>query len=200
MRVGPTRLEPGFAVPASFVPITERTSVPLSRACEPINQRSHNGFADALLRHLGLVKGGEASYAAGAKVELGWLVAEHGLAPPQVMLADGSGLSRRNTASAKAIVALLRQMADSASYRRSLAVAGELGTLKGRMGLPLTKGRLRGKTGTLEGVVATSGYLERADDGRLLVFALVMNGVRDGAAARRAQDRFLEVLAQPLPR
>ncbi|MGE3181074.1 MAG: D-alanyl-D-alanine carboxypeptidase/D-alanyl-D-alanine-endopeptidase [Phycisphaerae bacterium] len=91
---------------------------------------------------------------------------------------DGSGLSHENRVTAQQIVRLLQVMRRSAHwsiFRDSLANAGENGTLKNRYNHPALVGRLFGKTGTISGVRALAGYIER-DDKPALVFALMVNG------------------------
>lgn len=175
--------------------LAEVSSEPLRRLCEPINQLSHNGFADALLRHLGQARAQDSSYAAGARVMLGWLDSI-GAGQAGLRFEDGSGLSRQNRVSARSLARLLRAMEQgplSADLRASLAVAGERGTLTGR--LPALRGKVLGKTGSLAQVVSTSGLLDHPSDGRTYVFALVANGPREAAAMRAAQDRIVSALA-----
>ena len=56
-------------------------------------------------------------------------------------------------------------------------------------------GLVRAKTGTLNTVIALSGYVVDAD-GRLLVFSFVGNGLTPGAANKAALDRSAAVLAR----
>ena len=55
-------------------------------------------------------------------------------------------------------------------------------------------GLVRAKTGTLNTVIALSGYVVDAD-GRLLVFSFIGNGLTPGADNRTALDRTAAVLA-----
>lgn len=104
-------------------------------------------------------------------------------ASPRVV--DGSGLSRANRSSPRQIVRVMLAMGASAdmagSFHESLAVAGRSGTLAHRMGGTTAAGRCRGKTGTLRGVSALSGYCDTVG-GRRLVFSFLMNGVSLGGA------------------
>lgn len=159
----------------------------------PINQLSHNGFADGLSQYLGMSKGKGVGYPEGTRLALEAMRARkiEGIA-----LADGSGLSRQNKVTAGHVAALLRGARDVAPFVASLAVAGEVGTLAGRLKETPLQGRVRGKTGTLKEVVATSGYLDHPVDGRRYVFALITNGVQEGKGAevRQLHDALLLAL------
>jgi D-alanyl-D-alanine carboxypeptidase len=78
-------------------------------------------------------------------------------------------------------VAVLLDMVDDprvgAEFRSSLAIAGTDGTLWRR--LSDQPGRLRGKTGTVDGVHCLAGYMEAAD-GEIYAFAFLANDVRGG--------------------
>lgn len=78
-----------------------------------------------------------------------------------------------------------------------LPVSGETGTLHLRMHKPSVRGRIRAKTGTLtreNGLTSLAGYAQ-TKGGRLLVFAVIQNGL-PVADARLWQDRFCEELVK----
>jgi len=79
-------------------------------------------------------------------------------------------------------------------------VAGRTGTLSLRLaGTPL-EGKLRAKTGSLDGVSGLAGYL---DGRRSLSFAFLANGKLSDTAGRVLQDRLAALLAAypgPQPR
>jgi serine-type D-Ala-D-Ala carboxypeptidase/endopeptidase (penicillin-binding protein 4) len=192
-----TALSPSFALPAGAPTVAEWRSEPLIEASATINQLSHNELADGLLRHLGLARRGESTPAAGAAEALAWLTSS-GVPTEALRMVDGSGLSRENRTSARALVALLRLASRAPwgdGFSRTLAVAGRSGTLARRMRGPNTDGRVAAKTGSLDGVVSLSGYLQSRHDGRRYAFSLLFNGVKSAAAARKVEDRFLEELA-----
>ena len=105
-------------------------------------------------------------------------------------LENGSGLSRSNRASPRQVGRLLVAMSrrsGGGTYRRSLPLAGEEGTVAHRMNGTAADGRCRTKTGTLIGVSALSGYC-RAGHG-VVAFSILMNSVDiDLARARSGQD------------
>jgi D-alanyl-D-alanine carboxypeptidase/D-alanyl-D-alanine-endopeptidase (penicillin-binding protein 4) len=111
-------------------------------------------------------------------------------------LADGSGLSRLNRASPQRVVKLLLALRERDEWRAfdsSLSIAGRDGTLGPRMRSGPARSRCRGKTGTLTGVTAVSGYC-RALSGQTYVFSILMNGI-DAYRGRSIQDGMLQAIA-----
>lgn len=195
VKVGRARV--GAGEPPAQPVIAALSSAPVIEACTTINQFSHNQMADVLLLHLGLTQRGEASYEAGAAVVSTWLRAI-GVGGSEFSMHDGSGLSRANRTSARTLASLLRYAAGAPwgeAYRATMTVAGERGTLAARLKEADTLGRIAGKTGSLSDVASLSGYLTHRHDGRTYAFSLLFNDVRDLAAARATEDRFLEELA-----
>ena len=94
------------------------------------------------------------------------------------ILYDGSGLSHYNAITATQMVFLLRYMktknAHFSSFKRSLAIAGETGTLEFMFKNTLSKGKLIAKSGTLGNVKAYAGYTKTAS-GREIAFYIMVN-------------------------
>jgi D-alanyl-D-alanine carboxypeptidase/D-alanyl-D-alanine-endopeptidase (penicillin-binding protein 4) len=113
-------------------------------------------------------------------------------------LVDGSGMSRANRASPRSVARLLDGMRDRDDFQAfydSLPIAGKDGTLDGRMRGGPARGRCRGKTGTLTGVSALSGYCTTRG-GRAIAFSILMNGVGNVYSARAIQDRMANAIAR----
>jgi len=113
-----------------------------------------------------------------------------------VLLYDGSGLSRRNRATASSLVGLLRYCAQqpwSESFFGTLAVAGEDGTLTRRMRRTPAEGNLRAKTGTHRNVSGLAGIV-RALNGERFVFAVIWNGNNVGLY-KQLENQLGEILA-----
>jgi len=106
--------------------------------------------------------------------------------------ADGSGLSRYNLFSPRDFVTILDKMRKDFGMNRMkviLATGGE-GTISSYY--KADSGYIYGKTGTLSGVVAFSGYLY-TKKGKLLIFSTLVNNHRASATdIRRAIEKFLE--------
>jgi serine-type D-Ala-D-Ala carboxypeptidase/endopeptidase (penicillin-binding protein 4) len=104
-------------------------------------------------------------------------LAAAGVKQGDVLLEEGSGLSRRDIITPNATVALLAYMqrhrlADD--YRNGLPVAGVDGTLQNRMKGTAAAGNARAKTGSLRYVYALSGYVTTAA-GERLAFSIMLN-------------------------
>ncbi|MDB5298137.1 MAG: dacB, partial [Phycisphaerales bacterium] len=88
---------------------------------------------------------------------------------------DGSGLSSDDRVTARLVSDLLLKMTKhehASVFRASLSVSGTDGTLDDRL-TDLT-GLVQGKSGTIDGVKALSGYLTTRG-GELLVFSMIFN-------------------------
>lgn len=178
--------------PASAETLVTHESAPLCDLLAAMNVPSDNGIAEALLRTVPRPKGrpGTASEATGM-IER-WLP-EIGVGAQPLRLCDGSGLSRLNLLTPRAIVGLLTYAAALSDVREpllaSLPVAGATGTLSRRMKGTVAEGRVRAKTGSLWGVSSLSGYVGAADE-CAVTFSMLMNNYRcEGAAVRELQDR-----------
>jgi D-alanyl-D-alanine carboxypeptidase/D-alanyl-D-alanine-endopeptidase (penicillin-binding protein 4) len=117
--------------------------------------------------------------------------------------ADLAGLTLDNRVSARQLTAVIRAMTSGPDTRLRSALAGfPVAGLTGTLGSRYTDsttaggaGLVRAKTGTLNTVIALSGYVVDAD-GRLLVFSFLGNGLTPGAPGNKeALDRTASVLA-----
>lgn len=164
-------------------------SPPLRDILEVINQRSHNQYADAVLRTVGRVATGRGTVASG-EAAVKALLAEVGESGASVRMDDGSGLSPLNRASARSIVELLAFMAESPHASVYMETLPEAATSRGlrRMHQTPAAGNLKAKTGTIDRVSALSGYV-RADNGELLAFSIMSNDVPSTFTAKRVEDR-----------
>jgi serine-type D-Ala-D-Ala carboxypeptidase/endopeptidase (penicillin-binding protein 4) len=159
-----------------------------------MDRESDNFTAEMLLKHLGLTELGRGTSAAGAAV-VTQALAEAGVPMTGVHIVDGSGLSQLDRLTANALGSLLKiAWADPAvgpALLASLPVAGVNGTLQHRLSKPPARGRVLAKTGTTDTASSLSGYVSDR-----YAFAIVQNGhPLSYWWARRAQDRFAQILA-----
>ena len=159
-----------------------------------MNADSDNFVAEMVLKGLGATVAEPGSTAAGARLVRSTLRAA-GVRLTGVRIADGSGLSRFDRVTASALADILRAGASDPRtgkvFVASLAVAGVSGTLRARLAVRPTRGRIHAKTGTTNRASALAGFV-----GRRYVFAIVQNGYPVPYWwARLAQDRFVTVLA-----
>jgi D-alanyl-D-alanine carboxypeptidase/D-alanyl-D-alanine-endopeptidase (penicillin-binding protein 4) len=116
-----------------------------------------------------------------------------GIKKGEVLLEEGSGLSRRDVITPEATVALLAYMSRSRwadAYRNALPIAGIDGTLQNRMKGTAAAGNVRAKTGTLRYVYTLSGYVTTAA-GERLAFSIMLNNYnaeRSDASAVQARS------------
>jgi D-alanyl-D-alanine carboxypeptidase/D-alanyl-D-alanine-endopeptidase (penicillin-binding protein 4) len=181
---------------ADAVEIAALDSPPLLHILRAVNRESDNFTAEILLKHLGAVEAEKGTTAAGATV-VRQTLAEAGVPLDGVRIVDGSGLSLLNRLTAEVLVALLEAAWEDPLLRPgflgTLAVSGQSGTLRRRLRTPPAAGQVFAKTGTTSLSSALSGYVS----GRY-AFAVLQNGPPLSPWwSRRAQDRFVTVLASP---
>ncbi len=120
-----------------------------------------------------------------------------GIEPIEVELADGSGLSRHNRMTARAMTQLLSRMffhRFGREFLLSLPHSGEEGLRwERRLATPPYRGNVFAKTGTINGVSTLSGYAKAAS-GKVYAFSILCNQVRSTGDAMRAQDRIVRAL------
>ena len=172
-------LPPGSVDPTG-APLVQYGSPPLREIAHPLMKASQNLYGETLLRAVGRVDGRAATAADGKAAVLSVLKA-WGAPVDGFVMADGSGLSRYNYATADLIVAILRRMYDDPRHRdawvEALAVGGQAGTLQKRFVGTQGEGRVRAKTGAISNVRALSGYVPAAN-GEQLVFSIIVNNVK----------------------
>jgi serine-type D-Ala-D-Ala carboxypeptidase/endopeptidase (penicillin-binding protein 4) len=141
-----------------------------------INKVSQNLHAEILLRLLGREKGTAGTVEGGLEVLRGFLNTAS-VPTDQYAFYDGSGLSRQNLVTPHAVVQLLRYAASQpwgGSFRDTLPIAGVDGSLSDRFKDLQAQGRVYGKTGSLGGVKALSGYAV-TDRGEQVAFSILSN-------------------------
>ncbi|MDX2064774.1 MAG: D-alanyl-D-alanine carboxypeptidase [Fimbriimonadaceae bacterium] len=156
-------------------------------------QPSDNNIAEHLLLMASKPAQGPATYPVARRAIETWLTTTVGIERGDVRVDDGSGLSRHNLVTARAITRLLRWCAEQptrATWCANLAKPG-VGTLSSRLeGIAFD-----GKTGSLDAVSALSGYVY-APNGREYRMSLIMNHYRCATSdARALQDEFVRAIS-----
>ena len=188
-------------VPGNAEIALQLRSPPLAQILADMDKYSYNFHAEQVLRALGSeVLGPPGTPEKGVAVIQGYL-SEVGLEPTDYHLVNGSGLSREISIQPSAMTAVLMDMVHDGKvgpeFQSSLAIAGVDGTLARR--IREDPARMRGKTGTLDGVHCLVGYLD-ASDGERYAFAFFANGDRATSASVKAlQDRMARAMLASTP-
>lgn len=180
--------------------LAERDSQPLIEIVRVINKVSQNLHAEILLRTVAKVKTGIGSLSAGLNIEKSFL-ASAGVPDGDVNVDDGSGLSRENLVTPRAVVALLqyvRKQPWGDAYFSTLPVAGVDGTLDNRMKGTPAVGRIEGKTGSVEHTQALSGFATTLRGEHLLFSVFDNHNGGKGSDATKLLDAIAVAMVQDL--
>jgi D-alanyl-D-alanine carboxypeptidase/D-alanyl-D-alanine-endopeptidase (penicillin-binding protein 4) len=173
--------------PDERVVLAEHLSVPLGESVRLVNKISQNLHTEMLLRTAARQKGlwTTPDELAGFPADF---YATAGIPPGDVVQSDGSGLSRHDLVTPRAVVALLlyaQKQPWFGDFFASLPVAGVDGTLEDRMKNSIAVGRLHAKTGSVEHVRTRSGYAD-LPSGKRVVFSFMSNNM--GSKGHEATD------------
>ncbi|MBT2551114.1 D-alanyl-D-alanine carboxypeptidase/D-alanyl-D-alanine-endopeptidase [Arthrobacter sp. ISL-65] len=171
--------------------LAEVQSATVSQQVDLMLQTSDNYLAETLGRMTAVAGGQPATNDSARAAVLGQL-SGLGIPTEGMVAADVSGLALANQVSARQFSEVVRAITNGTDTRLRAAlagfpVAGLTGTLGDRYIDESTAegaGLVRAKTGTLNTVIALSGYVVDAD-GRLLVFSFIGNGLTPGAEGNK---------------
>lgn len=165
------------ALPDSARLMSTWQSPPVSEVIRDINKWSNNVMARQLYLTLGLSAGASPATTASADFAVrGWLQ-QAGLDIPELVLENGSGLSREERISARNLARVLERGWNSPlmpEYLASLPIPAVDGTLRRRLKGSEAAGKAHMKSGYLEGVRAVAGYLQDSR-GRWLIVVCIVN-------------------------
>ena len=181
------------AVDPSARLIATAKSPSLSEVVRDINKYSNNVMARQLFLTLGGTAGGAPATLEKARDALKAWLAQKDLAAPELVLENGSGLSRIERISARTMARLLLDAYRSPvmpELMASLPLVAVDGTMRKRLGNAGVAGRAHIKTGTLTGVRAIAGYVLDARNRRNVVVFMVNHP--NAAAAQGAQDALIK--------
>jgi D-alanyl-D-alanine carboxypeptidase/D-alanyl-D-alanine-endopeptidase (penicillin-binding protein 4) len=166
------------ALPPDAKLLYSHESLTLAEVIRLVNKYSSNSMARALFLTMGAERypGRPATTAAGREAVMAFL-AQHGIAAPELVLENGSGLSRNERISVATMAEVLLAAYRSQympEFAASLPLSATDGTLRRRFKAPEMQGRLRMKTGSLEDVAALAGFVNAAS-GRTFVTVVIVN-------------------------
>ena len=181
------------AVPADARAVGVLPSPTLAEVVRDINKFSNNVMARQLFLTLGMEAGRRPASADDADAAIrSWLDARS-LGSPELVLENGSGLSRRERISAEGLGRVLQAAWKSSvmpELMASLPVTATDGTMKKRLKQNGVAGQAHIKTGSLEGVRSIAGYVLDKSGRRWIVVFFVNHANAGGAQA--AQDALLQ--------
>lgn len=180
------------------VPLTQPTEVIRGTSLMDIVKECLVNSDNQLAEHLLLLAAGRSGelgqepYDRAGPAMLTFLTSKVGVQATDFQPVDGSGLSRHNLVTTRGLSKLLcwsLKAAWSPGWLSWLATPGQ-GTLKSR----LPNSSFVGKTGTLDGVVALSGYVT-IKSGERVALSLIVNGaLANSTETRKTVDRFVSAL------
>ena len=168
-------------------------SPPISELIITTNKDSNNLYAELLLRALGdrFAKVVPYESFSGGLMAINQYLESINIPRANVLLADGSGLSRRNLTTPRAIVQLLQNVSSDRNFRKSLAISNVDGTLTNRFKNTAAQGLIQAKTGTLTGAIALSGYASPQNH-REVIFSIIIN---NSNLSSRELQQYIDAIA-----
>jgi D-alanyl-D-alanine carboxypeptidase/D-alanyl-D-alanine-endopeptidase (penicillin-binding protein 4) len=180
------------ASPASARLLFEFESPPLAQLIRDINKYSNNVMAKMLFLNLGAARhGAPATWDKSARAVHAWAL-ERGIEMPELVLENGSGLSRIERISAASLAHLLSYAAARPAYYEfaaSLPALGLEGTQKNHLNGSPAAGMAWLKSGSLNGARNLAGYV-LGPDGRRRILVMLINDA-NAAAGAKAQAALL---------
>jgi D-alanyl-D-alanine carboxypeptidase/D-alanyl-D-alanine-endopeptidase (penicillin-binding protein 4) len=169
------------APPSGLTTLAGHESEPLSSLLKPLGKNSDNFYAEMLLKVVAAHALHRPGSSQGGAERAQKLLEQAGVARGSATILNGSGLFRGGNIAPDHLVKVLLHMYRSPDtrpeYLSHLAIAGVDGTLRSRLA-DLPKARIvRAKTGTLDDVIALSGYVLGPTPDRALAFSFLFNGV-----------------------
>jgi D-alanyl-D-alanine carboxypeptidase/D-alanyl-D-alanine-endopeptidase (penicillin-binding protein 4) len=158
--------------------ITARKSPPLSKILLQLGKHSDNFVAETLLKVLGAERKEPGTSKRGTQVLEETLKAA-GVDPGRTTIINGSGLFEGNAIAAdhlaKLLVHMYRDPTVRSDYLSQLAIGGVDGTLHRRLEGTAAERMVRAKTGTLDEVIALTGYVLGPEPERAYAFSVLVN-------------------------
>lgn len=183
--------------------LAENSSPELAFLIKNMLKKSDNLIADSLLKKLGEKYFSlQGSWKTGRNAVQAILANKTDIDFKNLIMVDGSGLSRNNVVTPNAFVKLLNfayaQLPDSDLLFESLPISGIDGTLKHRLGGP-SLGKIHAKTGSMHGISSLAGYVRTANN-QVLAFSILINdpvpGKNNQGGYRLLENRICEFLAR----
>ena len=193
----------------SYQNVVTHRSPPLSEIIKQINKDSNNLLAEQVLRSVAVYSSsahknnisGPASFESGVDATK-LTLAEARIDTAQIVMVDGSGLSRLNLITPEMSTDLLEFMWNHPNenikdaFVSSLPIGGVDGSLRYRYRRGAAKNKVKAKTGFVSHARTLSGYVP-SKNGKTLAFSLMCNHYTvKTSKVNEIQDRIINYLAQ----
>lgn len=187
------------AAPFGSLPLIENKSLPLLQILQEMNKQSDNFIAEQLTKYLGAkFMGSPGTTEKGTQVIIKKLK-ETGINTEGLVLENGSGLSKLNRMSVHTLSQIFYKAYKDVSMRgnfvSTLSILGLDGTLRKKFRNSDVAGRFFGKTGTLNGVSALTGYLypkSYEENHSAYIYSYIINGT--GKDFWKQKQNFQDIL------
>ena len=176
---------------ANWQTLASVASPPLSNMLKDMNFYSNNVMARQIYLDLSQQEHRPASLGQSAQ-EVHQILQSVGLSDRNLVMGNGSGLSRATRVSAQELGNMLVLASQNPAFYASLPRIGLEGTVKNRLLDTDMVGRGRMKTGTLNDVRAIAGYIDGRSGKRYAVVSIFDHPNAQTAASKRVHDLFMQ--------
>lgn len=183
--------------PEEFLVLDRHLSAPLPEILSGLYKRSQNMYAEVMVNTVGWKDSGHGTRLTGTEV-IEREMEKLGVSSDQFVFRDGSGLSRFNFITPRALIQMYEAMLDHPNFEiwwDIQPIGGVDGTLRGRHRDTPMQGNVRAKTGTLTGVRALSGYVTTMAGEKVLFSTLLNAHTRTTGQADEVVDAMLLLIA-----
>ncbi len=184
--------DPAASVAAPSVLATIE-SQPIETVVQEVLVWSDNTAAEMLLKEAGFRSPKREGSAAAGVAAVQAFVANY--SSDSYRAVDGSGLDRSDQLTCSLLADVLAGQEPGGALERALPVMGESGTLRRRLRGDAAAGKVRAKTGSLNGVSSLAGYADTAGANRA-VFAFVGNGLASTATGVEIGNQIAQLLVR----
>ncbi|WP_304130583.1 D-alanyl-D-alanine carboxypeptidase/D-alanyl-D-alanine-endopeptidase [Ignavibacterium album] len=185
--------------PDNVLEIAE-SSLAITDLIAMINKHSDNFLAECLFKSIGAFYSGKQGNSFYSQQAIQEFIKKNNIYSFNTEIVDGSGISRFDQVTVASVNGILETMyfdlRNFEPFYNSLSYAGIDGTLRNRMSNLPSGFSFRGKTGTLNSVIALTGYLMSDDKDELIVTIMFEFTRGSWNYYRDIQDEIIRTLAE----
>ena len=190
-------------IPEEATLFTYKKSIPLKELLVPFMKLSNNGIGEILTKEMGKHIYGEGSWDKGIAVIIENIIS-FGVNPNTLQLRDGSGISHKNMIPANELTQLLFAVQNKnwfPEFENSLPFSGMPkklvgGTLRKRLTEESFKGKIKAKTGTIDGASTLSGYVTKKSGEKLIFSIMINNHLGESETIKTIEDEIVKIIVE----